>query len=181
VAVVGMFVLMLSPNSGMINNVLKYLGIEPIYFLMKPEWFRPIMVIIAVWQSMGWDTIIWLARIAGIDPGLYEAAIIDGASRVQRMWFITLPAFKEWYVIGLIFSFGGLLASNGFEKIYLLYNASIAPTADTIGMYMYTRGLQFADYSYGAAIGFANTLICLAMLLVGNAIARKFTDSSIWG
>jgi putative aldouronate transport system permease protein len=181
VAVVSMFVLILSPSSGMVNNVLKTLGMKPIYFLMLPEWFRPIMIIMTVWQTMGWDTIIWLARIAGIDPGLYESATIDGATRLQRMWHITLPAFKDWYIIGLVFSFGSLLGSGSFEKIYLLYNASIAPTADTLGIYMYMRGIQFSDYSYGAAIGFVNTLICLGMILAANWAAKKFTNVSIWG
>jgi len=181
VIVVGIFTLMLSPSTGMVNNLIVALGGIPIYFMMSATWFRPIMVIMAIWQSIGWDTIIWLARIATIDLGQYEAAAIEGASRWQRMRYITLPAFKEWYVIGLIIGFGGILNSCAQDKIYLMWNASIAPTAETIGMYIFRRGLLFADYSYGAAVGFAFSMVALLLILIFNKIAKLVSNTSLFG
>lgn len=183
VLVVGIFTLILSPSTGVVNSVIKLFGGESIYFIMKPEWFRPLMLIMSAWQSIGWDTIIWLAKIATIDPQLYESATVDGASRLRRMWYITLPAFKEWYVIGLILSFGSLLASSGFEKNLLLYQATqgaIAETAQTIGVFLYLRGLQTANYSYGSMVGMLNMFVCLLMLLMANYVSRKLVDESIW-
>jgi putative aldouronate transport system permease protein len=182
VAVVGIFTLILSPSTGSVNSIIKALGGEPIYFLMEARWFRPLMLIMAVWQTIGWDTIIWLAKIATIDPELYESAKVDGAGRIRRMWYITLPAFKEWYFIGLILSFGSLLATSGFEKNLLLYqsNPGIVSTAETIGIFLYRRGLMTADYSFGSMVGFANMLVCLLMLLIANTLSRKLSKESIW-
>lgn len=180
VALVGIVVLALSPSTGFVNFFVRKLGRDSIYFLMEAKWFRSIFITMTIWQTMGWDTIIWLARISGIDIQMYESATIDGASRVKKMWYITLPAFKEWYFISLIIGFGGILATSGFEKIFLLYNPSTYETADVIGTYMYRRGLQMGDYSYGSAVGFANTVICLLMLVLANRISKKIVDESIW-
>lgn len=181
VIIVGIFTLMLSPSSGAINNLIKTIGGTPIYFMMSAAWFRPVMVIMAIWQSMGWDTIIWLARIATIDPGQYESAAIEGASRWQRMRYITLPAFKEWYIIGLILGFGGILGSTAQDKIYLMWNASIAPTAETVGMYIFRRGLLMADFSYGSAVGFVFTMVALVLILIFNKLADSLSDTSLFG
>ena len=180
VMLVGIFVLALSPSTGFVNSFIRKLGGEPIYFIMEPMWFRTIFITMTIWQTMGWDTIIWLARISGIDPEMYESATIDGASRIRKMWYITLPAFKEWYFIGLIIGFGGILATSGFEKIFLLYNPSTYETGDVIATYMYRRGLQTANFSYGAAVGFTNTVICLFMLILANKVSRKLAGESIW-
>ena len=180
VALIGIAVLFLSPSTGFINYIIAQLGGSPVYFAMEPRWFRTIFIVMTIWQTMGWDTIIWLARITGIDTQLYESAVIDGASRIKRMWYITLPAFKEWYFINLILGFGSLLATSGFEKIFLLYNPSTYETADVISTYMYRRGLQMADYSYGSAVGFANTLICMVMLILANKFSKKYVNESIW-
>ena len=182
VAVVGIFTVILSPSTGVVNSIIRLFGGDPVYFLMKAEFFRPLMLIMSAWQAIGWDTIIWLARIATIDPQMYESATVDGAGRLKKMWYITLPAFKEWYVIGLILSFGSLLASSGFEKNLLLYQANpgIVAQAETIGIYLYRRGIADSQFSYGAMVGFANMLVCLLMLLVGNLISRRLTDEAIW-
>ncbi len=182
VAVVGIFTLILSPSTGVVNSILKAFGAEPVYFLMEPGFFRPLMLLMSAWQSIGWDTIIWLAKIATIDPQLYESATVDGAGRLRRMWYITLPAFKEWYVIGLILSFGSLLATSGFEKNLLLYQANpgIADTAETIGIFLYRRGLMTGDFSYGSMVGFLNMFVCLLMLLMANYVSRKLSEESIW-
>ena len=182
VAVVGIFSLILSPSTGVVNSIIKLLGGAPIYFLMDAKYFRLLMLLMSAWQAVGWDTIIWLARIATIDQEVYESAKVDGAGRLRRMWYITLPAFKEWYVIGMILSFGSLLSSSGFEKNLLLYQANpgIISKAETIGIYLYIRGLLTSNYSFGAMVGFANMAVCLVMLLMANFIARKLTDESIW-
>ncbi len=182
VAVIGIFTLILSPSTGVVNSIIKFFGGQPIYFLMEAKFFRPIMLITGAWQSIGWDTIIWLAKIATIDPQLYESATVDGAGRLRRIWYITLPAFKEWYMIGLILSFGSLLATSGFEKNLLLYQANpgIADTAETIGIFLYRRGLMTADYSYGAMVGMLNMAVCLLMLLMANYVSRKLSEESIW-
>jgi putative aldouronate transport system permease protein len=183
VLVVGIFTLILSPSTGVVNSVIKLFGGSAIYFIMQPSWFRPLMLIMSAWQSVGWDTIIWLAKIATIDPQLYESATVDGAGRLRRIWYITLPAFKEWYVIGLILSFGSFLASSGFEKNLLLYQATqgaIAETAQTIGIFLYLRGLQTADYSYGSMVGMLNMFVCLLMLLMANFVSKKLVAESIW-
>jgi putative aldouronate transport system permease protein len=182
VAVVGIFTVILSPSTGVVNSIIKLFGGQPIYFLMEAEFFRPLMLGMSAWQAIGWDTIIWLARIATIDPQLYESATVDGAGRLKKMWFITLPAFKEWYVIGLILSFGSLLASSGFEKNLLLYQANpgIVAQAETIGIYLYKRGIADSQFSYGAMVGFANMVVCLLMLLIGNLVSRRLTEEAIW-
>ncbi|MHB8963688.1 MAG: ABC transporter permease [Saccharofermentanales bacterium] len=182
VAIIGIFTLILSPSTGVVNSIIKFFGAEPIYFLMEAKFFRPLMLITGAWQSIGWDTIIWLAKIATIDPQLYESATVDGAGRLRRIWYITLPAFKEWYVIGLILSFGSLLASSGFEKNLLLYQANpgIAETAETISIFLYRRGLMTGDYSYGAMVGMLNMVVCLLMLMMANYVSRKLSEESIW-
>lgn len=182
VAVIGIFTLILSPSTGVVNSIVKFFGGDPIYFLMEPKYFRPLMLITAAWQSIGWDTIIWLAKIATIDPQMYESATVDGAGRLRRIWYITLPAFKEWYLIGLILSFGSLLASSGFEKNLLLYQANpgLADTAETISIFLYRRGLMTGDYSYGAMVGMLNMVVCLLMLLMANYVSRKLAEESIW-
>lgn len=182
VAVIGIFTLILSPSTGVVNSIVKFFGGEPIYFLMEPKYFRPLMLITAAWQSIGWDTIIWLAKIATIDPQMYESATVDGAGRLRRIWYITLPAFKEWYLIGIILSFGSLLASSGFEKNLLLYQANpgLADTAETISIFLYRRGLMTGDYSYGAMVGMLNMVVCLLMLLMANYVSRKLSEESIW-
>jgi len=180
VSLVSIFVLILSPTTGLVNNFIKMLGGEPIYFVMEPKWFRTIFILMTIWQTMGWDTIIWLARITGVDTQLYESATIDGASRIMKMWYITLPAFKEWYFINLILGFGSLLATSGFEKIFLLYNPATYETADVFGTYIYRRGLQMGDFSYGEAVAFINSIICLFMLILANNVSKKFAEESIW-
>jgi len=178
VIVVGFIVDFFSQN-GIVNNLLSLFGIEPINFLIEPKWFRPLYVGSGIWQGIGWGSIIYLAAISGIDPELYEAAIIDGAGRFRKIISITIPSIAPTIIIQLIFRIGGMM-SVGFEKVFLMYNASTYETADVISTFVYRSGLQRAQYSYAAAIGLFNTIINFILLIGANYISRVTTESSLW-
>lgn len=178
VIVVGFIVDFFSQN-GIVNNLLSLFGIEPINFLIEPKWFRPLYVGSGIWQGIGWGSIIYLAAISGIDPELYEAAIIDGAGRFRKIISITIPSIAPTIIIQLIFRIGGMM-SVGFEKVFLMYNPSTYETADVISTFVYRSGLQSAQYSYAAAIGLFNTIINFILLIGANYISRVTTESSLW-
>ncbi len=178
VIVVGFIVDFFSQN-GIVNNFLRLFGIEPINFLIEPKWFRPLYVGSGIWQGIGWGSIIYLAAISGIDPELYEAAIIDGAGRFRKIISITIPSIAPTIIIQLIFRIGGMM-SVGFEKVFLMYNASTYETADVISTFVYRSGLQRAQYSYAAAVGLFNTIINFILLIGANYISRITTESSLW-
>jgi len=178
VIVVGFIVDFFSQN-GIVNNLLSLFGIEPINFLIEPKWFRPLYVGSGIWQGIGWGSIIYLAAISGIDPELYEAAIIDGAGRFRKIISITIPSIAPTIIIQLIFRIGGMM-SVGFEKVFLMYNASTYETADVISTFVYRSGLQRAQYSYAAAVGLFNTIINFILLIGANYISRITTESSLW-
>lgn len=179
VVICGMIISFLSPRSGMINAVITALGGKPIDFLASPQWFRSIYVLSGVWQEAGWGCIIYLAALVGIDPTLYEAGIVDGASRWQRLIHITLPAIAPTIIIMLILKMGGMF-SVGFEKVMLLYNPVTYETADVISTYVYRRGIQGAEYSFSTAVGLFNSVINLVVLVTFNKISRKISEVSLW-
>lgn len=166
-------------TDGVINDIIEFLGGERTNFLMIPEWFRPIYVGSGIWQEVGWGSIIYLAAITNIDPQLYEAATIDGASRWKQIWHITLPGIVPTIVILLILRLGGLM-SVGFEKIILLYNSATMETADVISSYVYRRGLLDFDYSFSAAVGLFNSVINLILITSANRLSRKVSETSLW-
>jgi len=166
-------------TDGVINDIIEFLGGERTNFLMIPEWFRPIYVGSGIWQEVGWGSIIYLAAITNIDPQLYEAATIDGASRCKQIWHITLPGIVPTIVILLILRLGGLM-SVGFEKIILLYNSATMETADVISSYVYRRGLLDFDYSFSAAVGLFNSVINLILITSANRLSRKVSETSLW-
>lgn len=179
VAVVGMLFMLLSPQGGLINNLIYLLGIEPIYFLARREWFRFIYIFSGIWQSIGFSAIIYLAALSGVDTQMYEASTIDGASRVQKMWHISLPSIQPTIVILLIFSIGGMMSVNT-EKVLLMQLPLTYEVSDVIGTYVYRRGLIHFEYSYGAAVGFFNSLINIILLIIANALAKRYTETSLW-
>jgi putative aldouronate transport system permease protein len=179
VVVVGMLKEIISPNTGIVNSILEALGHEPIFFLIEPQWFRPLYVASDVWQHMGWNAIIYIAALAGIDEQLYEAAEVDGASRFSQALHVTLPGISSAIIITLILAVGRMMMI-GFEKILLLYNPSIYETADILSTYVYRMGLQEGNYSYGTAVGLFNGLIGLLLVTGSNALARRFSDTSIY-
>ena len=179
VVMCSMITLYLSPSSGVINTFIKMLGGEPIYFLGRPEYFKTIYVITGVWQGAGWNSIIYMAALSGIAPELHEAATIDGASRLQRIWHVNLPGIAPTAIILLIMQCGSLM-SVGFEKVFLLMNDLNRSSAEIISTYVYQRGLINRDYSAAAAIGLFNSVINLIMILTVNAISRRVSETSLW-
>ena len=179
VVVTGMMANFLSPNGGVVNKLLSALGHGPIDFLSQPGYFRSLYVGSEIWQGFGWGAIIYLAALAGIDPSLYEAAEVDGASRWQKAIFITLPSLLPVTIILLILDMGNVM-SVGFEKILLLYNPATYETSDVIQTYIYRRGIVSSDFSLAAAIGLFNSTINLILLLSVNWIARKWSETSLW-
>lgn len=179
VVVMGMIVNFTTVNGGVVNQMLGWFGIGPINFLSESGWFRTIYISSSVWQGFGWSSIIYLAAIAGIDPQLYEAAEIDGASRWRKMWHITLPCLLPTIAILFIMAVGNLM-DVGFEKIILLYNPTTYETADVISTFVYRQGIQQANYSYSTAIGLFNNIINLILLVAVNRISRKLSETSLW-
>jgi putative aldouronate transport system permease protein len=179
VIIVSMFVEFLSPSRGLINNIIANFGGSRIYFLGDPKYFRLIYTLMNIWRGVGWGTIIYLAALTGINPELYEAAIIDGCNRFRQTLHVTLPGIASTIIIMLIFRVGELL-SVGSESIILMYNPAIYETADVISTYVYRRGLVEAQYSFGAAVGLFNAVIGLALIGITNTLAKRFSETSLW-
>ena len=179
VVVVGMVTMFLSPTSGIVNQVIVWLGYDPINFLQSAGWFRSIYVISGIWQEAGWSSIIYLAALTAIDPQLYEAASIDGAGRWKKIKHITLPGIAPAIVIILILNIGKMI-DIGFEKVFLLYNPATYETADIISTYVYRVGIVQGNFSYGTAIDLFMGNICLIFLSGANYISRRLGENSLW-
>lgn len=166
-------------SDGIINDIVAMFGGERATLLLKPELFRTIYVGTNIWQEVGWGSIIYLAALTSIDPQLYQAATIDGASRWKQLWNITIPGIMPTIVILLILRIGQMM-NVGFEKIILLYNPNTYETADVISSFVYRKGLLEFNYSYSAAVGLFNSVINFALLLTANRISRKVNETSLW-
>ena len=164
---------------GLINTFLAFFGRSAVNFLTEPSWFRPIYVISGIWQHMGWDSIIYLAALSAIDPELYEAATVDGASRLRTIWHITLPGIAPTITILLILRIGSMM-SVGFEKIILLYTPLTYETADVISTYVYRRGLIDGKYSFAAAVGLMNSVVNLILLLSADRFSKKIGQRGLF-
>ncbi len=147
--------------------------------LQKPEWFRPLYILSEIWQKVGWESIIYIAALMGIDQEQYEAARMDGAGRWRQIWNITIPGIMPTIMIMFILRMGNLL-NVGFEKIILLYNPATYDTADVISSFVYRKGLLEFGWSYSSAVGLFNSLINLILLLSANKLSKKFSESSLW-
>lgn len=179
IVLVGMVMMFLSPQTGVINHLITALGGEPISFMTEPGWFKSIYVFSGVWQQMGWSSIIYLAALAGVDPGLHEAARVDGASRQQRIWHINLPSIMPTIVVLLILNVGTVLGV-GFEKVFLMQNPLNMSASDVISTHVYRSGILGAQYSFSAAVGLFNSIINFVLLVLVNRIARKVNETSLW-
>jgi putative aldouronate transport system permease protein len=168
-----------SMTSGLFNDIIVFFGGARTPLLQQPGLFRSIYVTSGIWQGIGWGTIIYLAALSGIDPQLYEAAMIDGAGRVRQLFAVTLPSIVPTIVIMLILRIGNLLGV-GYEKTLLLYNPATYETADIISTYVYRVGLLEQNFSYSTAIGLFNSLINFILLIVANRISRKVSETSLW-
>jgi putative aldouronate transport system permease protein len=179
VVVAGLFVVVLSTSGGIVNEIVKAFGGKPIYFLGDPKYFRGVIVISHIWKMMGWGSIIYLAALSGINPELYEAAIVDGAGRWKQMLHITLPGRSYVIVLMFIFAIGNLLRA-GFEQILLLYSPSVYSVADIIDTYVYREGLIGLKYSYTTAIGLFKSVMAMILILSANFIAKRLGKEGIW-
>ena len=181
VVLVGLILQFLSPRFGAINQLIKALGMEPVLFMGEPAFFKSIYVWSGVWQNAGWGTIIYLAALAGIDPTLHEAAIVDGASKLQRTVHIDVPGILPTAIIILILNMGQLM-NVGFEKVFLMQNALNLQASEIIQTYVYKIGIaaSLPNYSYGAAIGLFNSVINFVLIVIVNGIARRVGDTSLW-
>lgn len=166
-------------DTGIINYFVELLGGTRVTMLNEPSLFVPIYVLSSIWQDIGWGSIIYIAAIAGIDPTLYEAAQIDGASRLRQVWSVTLPGILPTVIVLLILRIGNLL-SVGYEKVILLYNPAIYETADVISSFVYRKGLMELNWSYSSAVGLLNSVINCILLFVANFISNKVSDTALW-
>ena len=177
VVVISIFNQFLMP-SGTINQIIEKLGGTPLKFLSDPKYFRTIYNFICIWQETGWGSVIYVAALAGIDSSLYEAARMDGANKLQQIWHVSLPGIASTISIQFIMNLGYLL-SGGTDRVMLLYNEKLYPTADIIGTYIYRVGLLNTDYSYSVAVGLFQSLIGLILVLVTNKSSKKLTETSL--
>lgn len=164
---------------GLINRLFMLLGYDGQAMLQKPELFRPIYVLSEIWQRIGWESIIYIAALMSIDLEQYEAARMDGASRIKQMFYITLPGLLPVITIMFILRMGNML-NVGFEKIILLYNPVTYETADVISSFVYRKGLLEFGWSYSSAVGLFNSVINLVLLISANYISRRVSQNSLW-
>ncbi|MFD0716602.1 ABC transporter permease [Paenibacillus sp. GCM10027626] len=179
VVMIGILVIFLSPDTGIVNHLIRAAGGEPIAFLTEPSWFKSLYVFSGIWQQMGWSSIIYLAALSGVDPQLHEAARVDGASRLQRIRHINLPCMMPTIIILLILNTGSIL-SVGFEKVFLMQNDMNLESSDVFATYVYRSGLLGAQYSFSAAVGLFSNIINFILLGSVNFIARKVGNTSLW-
>ncbi|MNW38206.1 putative multiple-sugar transport system permease YteP [compost metagenome] len=179
VVLVGMLNVFLSPNSGIVNHIITWFGGDPIMFLADEGWFRPLYILSGVWQETGFATIIYLAALAGVNPELHEAAIMDGASKWKRVMHVDIPSILPTIVILLILALGNIMGI-GFEKAFLMQNDLNYATSNIIPTYVYEIGIQKAQYSFSTAIGLFNSVVNIILIITVNRIAKKLTETSLW-
>ena len=179
VIIAGIVITAFSPSAGIVNTIMGWFGLDPVYFLTKPEWFRPIFIGTTIWQEAGFQSIVYLAAIAGVSPTLYESAVVDGASRWQMMWKITVPSILPTIIIMLIIRIGNMLEVS-FEMIILLYQPSTYETADVVNTFIYRQGLQNGQYDFAAAAGLFNAVVAFVLVIGANAIAKRYSRTSLW-
>lgn len=180
VIVAGMIKEILS-TSGPINHLLLTMGHEVIEFIALPQWFTTIFVTSGIWQGLGWGSILYLAAIAGINPELYEAAKVDGATHLQQVLHVTIPCILPTITTLLILDIGGMVGSSGaFEKVFLLYNPMTYETSDIVSTYVYRMGVHSGNYSYATAVGLFEGLINLILLTIANFTSKKVAGESLW-
>jgi putative aldouronate transport system permease protein len=181
VVVVGIMVMLLDPNGGLVNQGVVALGGKPIDFLGNPDYFRHVYVWSGAWQTLGYSAIIYLAALAGIDPALHEAATVDGATRLRRIWHIDLPGIMPVTVTLLVLNMGSILTS-GFEKVLLLQNPLNTSVSQVIDTYVYQIGLRstIPQFSYATAIGVFKSVFALVLLVTANTLARRIAKQGLW-
>lgn len=175
----GLALQLLAPSTGLVNIMLTKLGLESIPFLNSPKHWIWTYIFLGIWQSAGWNTIIYLAAITGISPELYEAASVDGASRLKKIWHITLPGLRPTIVILLIMSLGRILGSE-FDRPYALGNKLVSSVSNVISIFVYNYGIRGLQFSLTTAVGLFQSVICVFFLYIANTLAKKFGERGIW-
>jgi len=179
VVMTNMVLMFISVYGGLVNNIIVSMGGSRIDFIAKPEYFKSIYVWSGIWQNMGYNSVIYIAALSAIDPALYEAATIDGASKFQRILNIDIPGIAPTIIILLILNCGRIM-NVGYEKILLMQNSLNMPASDVISTYVYRIGLENAQYSFSAAVGLFNSVINTLLLVMVNQVARKVSETSLW-
>jgi putative aldouronate transport system permease protein len=179
VVISGIVYILLTPEAGIINELIVTMGGDKINFLASSNWFRTLIILEAIWRETGWGTIIFLAALAGVDPQLYEAARMDGAGRMRQLWHITLPCIRSTIVILLILRLGNFMDS-GFEQIFLMMNAMNREVAEVFDTYVYTYGIVQGQFSYSTAVGLFKSLIALILVIGANYAAKKSGEEGIY-
>lgn len=182
VVVAGMVLSFTSPNNGLINIIRRSLGLEPIYFMVQSKYFRPIYTLMLLWMQAGYNSLVYIAAIMGIDTSLYEAATVDGANKLQRIIHVTLPGILPTIMTMLLLNIGKMIRS-GYETIILLYHPSTYEAADTIATYAYRLAFDNpgrADYGLSTAVGLVEAVVAFIMVALANYMSRRVTESSLW-
>ena len=179
VIIYGLALQIFAPSSGLVNMVLNNFGIEAIPFLNDSKHWVATYIFLGVWQNFGWDSIVYLAAIAGINSELYEAASVDGCGRFKKMWHITLPGIKPTIVVLLVMNLGNILGS-GFDRPFAMQNNLVMDVAEVISTFVYKNGIQGLQFSLTTAVGFFQSVICVIFLLLANWISRRLGERGIW-
>lgn len=179
VVMCGMVMMFLSPTNGIINKLLNVLGMESVFFIQEASLFKWVYVLSGVWQGVGWSSIIYYANLSGVDKSLLEAADIDGATRLQKVWYINIPQILPTIVIMFILQCGSLL-SIGYEKTYLLQTDSNLTGSEIISTYVYKVGLEQSDFAFSTAAGLFNTVVNCVILILANQLSKKVTKAGLF-
>lgn len=179
VVVSGIIIEFLSPSRGPINILLQAFGLDPIFFVAEPSYFRGVLVLSDLWKSIGWGSIVYLAAVTSIDPSLYEAAEMDGAGRIRKILHITLPALVPIVTVMLIMQSGKIL-NDSFEQVYNFLTPSTYPVGDVISTFVYRMGIQKMQYSFTTAVDLFKNILSFILVIVTNYVARKTSDYALW-
>lgn len=179
IIIAGMALQLFAPSTGLVNILLNRMGLPSIPFLNEPVYWVATYVALGIWQSVGWNTIIYLAAIAGINPELYEAAAVDGAGRFRKIWHVTLPGLRPTIVVLLILSLGHILSSE-FDRPYALSNKLVTDVSTVISIFVYNYGIRGLQFSLSTAVGLFQSVVCVIFLFAANALAKKTGERGIW-
>jgi putative aldouronate transport system permease protein len=179
VVIGGIIIRFLSPTWGIVNQMIQASGGEAVFFMAKVQYFRRIIVASDIWSGAGWGTIIYLAAITGISPELYEAAIVDGATKLQRLWYITLPCIRTTIVLCLILRVGGIM-SNGFEQIFVLQNSQNLAVSEVFETWVYRLGLLGGRFSFATTVGFFTSIVAMIFLVSADLLAKRLGEEGIF-
>jgi putative aldouronate transport system permease protein len=178
VIISGMALQLFAPTNGLVNIMINKMGFESIPFLNDPAHWVVTYIVLGIWQSCGWNTIIYLAAIAGINPELYEASAVDGASRMRKIWHITLPGLRPTIIVLLILSLGRILGSD-FDRPYALSNKLVTDVSNVISIFVYNNGIRGLQFSLSTAVGLFQSVVCVIFLIAANALAKKSGERGI--